>query len=199
MIVRVATKFEALPADATVVDCTSASGEWRDLSPFLLPGGRLYGEYRAHTMENAWQFAKVYAVHATEHGEPTDAYWAWATAGWTDTRAHRYPMGKGAVPLYSLWRGEHLGYLEARRRIYAPLYARAVVKTPAFARLRRLVGEEGGTLYLRDYDGYDHKKIGMDYAAVFDEPRRKMGHAFVLAMLLDGWEDERFSTARWML
>jgi hypothetical protein len=35
-------------------------------------------------------------------------------------------MGRGAKPEYSLWDGERLDYIEARKRIYAPLYARAV-------------------------------------------------------------------------
>ena len=198
MIVRVARKFESLPSTGTIVDCTSNSGRWKDLSPFILPGGPLYAGHVAKNMENAWQFAKVYATHADSDGNPTCDYWAWATAGWGDARAHRYPMGKGAKPLYSLWNGNHLGYLEARRRIYAPLYARAVVKTEAFAALQKAVDEGTGTLYLRDYDGYDHTALGMSFADVFDEPRKKMGHAFVLAMLLTRWEDERFSATHWL-
>lgn len=44
----------------------------------MLPGGALYGGYEAVNMENAWQFAKLYAQHADEQGRPTARYWKWA-------------------------------------------------------------------------------------------------------------------------
>jgi hypothetical protein len=47
-------------------------------------------------------------------------------------------QGRGAKPLYSLWDGEKLGYIDARKRIYAPLYASAVVHADAFLELERL-------------------------------------------------------------
>jgi hypothetical protein len=39
---------------------------------------------------------------------------------------------------------------------------------------------------LRDWDGYDHLALGCSIAAVAGNPRRKMGHAFVLWALLTG-------------
>ena len=46
-------------------------------------------------------------------------------------------MGRGAKPEYSLWDGDHLLYIEARLRIYAPLYAQAVEQTQAWVQLQR--------------------------------------------------------------
>ena len=40
------------------------------------------------------------------------------------------------------------------------------------------------TLILRDFDGYDYVKQNMNLTQVLNNPTRKMGHAFVLAMLL---------------
>lgn len=71
-------------------------------------------------MENAWQYAKVYKQH-THNGAPTSDYWDWARAGWSNPSAVRFPMGRGAKPEYSLWDGQRLGYIEARKKIYAPL------------------------------------------------------------------------------
>src|SRR5579885_3078321 len=113
----------------TVVNTTSrAETLWeRTLSPFFLGPIELYGGRVSKNMENAWQFAKVYEEHANRtNGAPNAAYWKWAEAGWADSRARRYPMGRGAKPLYSLWDGKHLGYVEARSKIYGPLYGRAV-------------------------------------------------------------------------
>lgn len=134
-------------------------------------------------MENGWQFSKVYRHYLDKNGEPTAGWWNWARSGWAAQRACRYPMGCNARPEYSYWNGEHLDYIEARHRIYIPLYAYLVAKTKAFAELqRRYAG--GDEIVLWDYDGYDHTALGFSLDDVLADPRRKMGHAFVLAMLL---------------
>jgi len=136
-------------------------------------------------MENAWQFAKVYAVHLDRDDQPTDAYWEWAQAGWANQRAERYPMGKGAVPRYSLWDGEHLDYIEARKKIYGPLYIQAVQRTAGWQHLLELY-ESSTELYLRDWDGWSMERHNMaTLTDVLNNPFRKMGHAFVLKMLLE--------------
>lgn len=161
--------------------------DWqRDLSPFHLGPSALYKGAvvpRASNVENAWQFAKVYAKHVGADGLPTQEYFDWARGGWTHRRAIRYPMGKGAVPEYSWWEGEPLSYVEARKRIYVPLYTRAVMATRGFAKLCDLY-REGGELVLWDFDGYDHHELDMTLKDVLNDPTRKMGHAFVLAMIL---------------
>jgi len=163
------------------VDTTSRSGTWsRGLSPFFLGPCPLYGQHVAQNVENGWQYAKVYEEF-TLNGEPTDRYLEWATAGWAEPKANRYPVGKGRKPLYSLWDGRKLTYLEARKQIYIPLYCQAVVKTEAF-RLLREQYEEYGSICLRDFDGYDRRDASL--TDVLNNPDRKMGHAFVLAMLL---------------
>ena len=185
----VAHKWARLPSTAIVIDTTAKSGVWSQLSPFLLPGGDLYEQHTSVNMENAWQFAKLYAQHAQD-GAPTDAYWRWAIAGWSDPKAHRYPMGKGARPLCSWWEGRTLGYIDARKQIYAPLYRRAVVKTEAYANLAAMLRIESRDIYLRDWDGYDHLAKELTIAEVANNPAKKMGHAFVLWALLAGRYEE---------
>lgn len=181
--IHVANMYSKVPAGMVAVDTTSRGGRWAGLSPFNLGPCPMYGGIIAENMENAWQFAKVYAEHADAQGNPTDVYWAWARRGWADMKAHRYPMGRGAVPLYSLWDGKRLSYIEARKIIYAPLYARAVQLTDSFQNLKTLAAGPD-PIMLRDYDGYDYEKAGMTLTDVANEPRRKMGHAFVLKALL---------------
>jgi len=164
--------------------CSNSEESWQsDLSPFKLGPCGLYDGKVAKRHENGWQYAKVYKCHADSHNNPTDAYWRWAEEGWDNPRAVRYPMGRGAVPLYSLWQGERLGYIDARKRIYAPLYIKAVRDTAGFAHLRQMY-ETMPELAFRDFDGYDHDKLGLSLTEVLNLPRRKMGHAFVLKMLL---------------
>jgi hypothetical protein len=117
---------------------SNSPSDWQSgLSPFLLGPVQLYGQHASRCMENAWQFAKVYAQHADALGEPTQAYWEWANRGWAGP-AVRYPMGKGAKPLYLLWEGKRLAYIEARKQVYWTLYRDAVAHGSAFAKLRAL-------------------------------------------------------------
>lgn len=187
--VKVISLFEKeTDPNGIYVNTTSGADEdWqRDLSPFYLGPCELYWEMTSERMENAWQYAKVYPEH-DNNGEPKEEYFDWANAGWMNPRAVRYPMGKGKKPLYSWWDGKRLGYVDARRNVYVPLYSRAVVKTEGFKRLLKTYDEclaTGKTLYLKDYDAYRHEEQGLTLTDVVNNPNKKCGHAFVLMMLL---------------
>ena len=167
-------------------DVTTHGGAYRPLSPMLLGPVPLYGGLWSRTMENAWQYAKWYPRHAEG-----DDYWPWARAGWDNPRGVRYPLGKGARPLCSLWAGRPLDYVTARQRIYIPLYAQAVRmhQLDLFSALeaecaRAALG--GRDIALQDFDAYDHRALGYSWADVLNDPERKMGHGFVLAMMIEG-------------
>jgi len=187
--------FKDKMPDGPVINTTSRSHNWsKGLSPFFIGPVDVWPyntPYKSLNMENAWQFSKVYSVH-TEQGEPTDAYLVWAREGWNNPRAQRYPMGKGVKPLYSLWRGEKLTYTEARKEIYVPLYAEAVMKTEAFQQLKELY-EALGEVWLLDFDAYNHRRYNMGYDEVINCETMKMGHAFVLAMILEGYYERTFA------
>lgn len=175
------------PTDGVVIDTTSRSTNWsKGLSPFFLGPVELYNNHIALTFENGYQYCKVYANRADDAGNPTDEYYKWAREGWESPTAKRYPMGRAARPLYSLWDGARLGYIDARKQIYCQLYSATVETTPAYEQLcdeySRCV-DNGVKLYLRDYDGYAMKTT---YKDVINDPTKKMGHAFVLAMMLEG-------------
>lgn len=181
-------KFADNPYGGVDIDTTSNSGQCRDLSPFILSAPP------AKRFENLWQFSKVYKSQVLAIDEYPDAAWyKWRDGGYALDRAVRYPMGKGAIPLYSLWDDEKLGYIEARKKIYIPEYAKNVVSTDSFAILRELYAD-GETLVLRDYDAYDHNKLGMSLIDVVNNPKRKMGHAFVLIMMLTNKLEECLAT-----
>jgi hypothetical protein len=172
------------------INTTSRSNCWSvGLSPFYLGPVDLYDGHIARNVENAWQYSKVYAQHADEKG-PTIDYWTWAQYGWARERADRYPMGKGVKPLYSWWDGQKFPYVEARKKIYAPLYAKAVEKSDAYKQLAEIYKDKK-EIWLWDFDGYDYHKEGMTLKDVLNCESKKMGHAFVLAMLLQNervWE-----------
>ena len=185
--------FAPNPYGGVEVDTTARLGKWSGLSPFVLGPVKAFAGAESQNFENFWQFHKVYKCHTDKDGEPTFEWYDWHNKGFMDKRAHRYPMGKGAIPEYSFWNGEHLGYVGARKKIYAPVYAGFVAKTVAYKLLCSLhesTYDNKVHLVLRDYDAYDHLKLGMSLKDVINNPDRKMGHAFVLLMMLTGVLEE---------
>ena len=167
--------------DPKAINVTSQGTVFKALSPFFLGPVQLWGGHTARNVENAWQFSKVYREHAGDYATWLD----WAMRGWADKRAHRYPMGKGRVPLHVHWDYQVLDYVEARKRIYIPLYAAAAYRDPHFHMLRKRYQEEG-ELTLWDFDAYLHRNLNYSWDDVINDPERKMGHGFVLAMMLEG-------------
>lgn len=177
---------DPLPNNSVLIYTVSRSKDWsKGLSPFFLGPCKLYNGYIAKNVENAWQYTKVYGQHIDSNGDPTCEYFKWAQKGWADNWAHRYPMGKGAKPEYSYWDGQKLSYVEARKKIYVPIYARAVKKSKAYKTLKDIYENSGQAVYLWDFDGYDNEKLGMSLTDVLECPTKSMGHAFVLARMLE--------------
>ena len=162
-------------------------GAFMGLSPFVLGPCRTYlPDVVAMNFENLWQYSKVYKDYVSgDYGYPLATWYIWRATGWADKIAHRYPMGRGAKPEYSWWDLKKLDYIPARKRIYAAGYAMHVMETNSFRLLRRMY-DVCGEVTLRDYDAYDHIKMGMSLVDVINNPDRIMGHAFVLAMILEG-------------
>lgn len=191
MKVKVISIFEReTDKNGIYVNTTSKSeNDWqRDLSPFYLGPCELYNSYIAKNVENGWQYSKVYKQYIDSDNEPTEEYFQWAKLGWDNPKAVRYPMGKGAKPEYAWWNGKPYDYIEARKMIYAPLYTKSVIKTAGYKKLRQMLynslKQDNKTLYLKDYDAYRHEDMNMTLTGVLNYPNKKMGHAFVLMMLL---------------
>ena len=112
MTLRVIGFEDKVRENEIVINTTSRSANWsRGLSPFILGPCKLYGDYESKNVENGWQNSKVYLEHVDENGNPSPEYFKWAVEGWNNSRAVRYPMGKGAKPLYSYWNGEKMNYI----------------------------------------------------------------------------------------
>ncbi len=181
-----------------VIDTTSGSGDFRGLSPFVLgPCPTYLPGYYAQNFENLWQYSKVYPQHVIDDTKcetgfstpisllhPSNGWYQWRMDGWANPKAVRYPMGKGVKPLFSHWESQNLTYVQARKWIYALNYFANVVKTESFKRLKELY--QTNNLILLDYDAYDHQAMGRTLKDVINDPDRKCGHAFILAMTLTG-------------
>jgi hypothetical protein len=184
------------------IDCTSGNPDpvmREGLSPFYLGPVECYDGLVSQTFERAWQCAKVYPWTMGPDGYPDSRYFAWrdemwAIKGFGDKMSIRFPVGKKNVGKckYSWWKVngafERLDYIPARKAIYIPVYAKAVVKTEAYRSLVEM-RDSGKNLMLIDFDGYNpwHPHYGFaSYNDVIHCPLLKMGHGFVLAMLLEG-------------
>jgi len=173
------------PQDVLVINTTSRSSNWSfGLSPFFCGPVDLYNGYVSKNIENAWQFSKCFEYYLDD-GIPGERYFKWAQTGWNDHKAHRYPMGKGVIPLFSWWDGEKLDYISARKKIYIPLYSKAVKITSAFKKLKELY-ETNDEIYLLDFDAHNLVPGEFDYDTLINNPNIKFGHSYVLAMLLEG-------------
>ena len=182
-IVHVLGKYRNNPYGGVLIDTTHNSGSYRELSPFILgPCCTYIPGVQSKNFENLWQFSKVYREHIDGLNIKPEWY-IWRRKGWELARAVRYPMGKGAKPVFSLWDGKRLDYIQARKEVYARLYAENVERTDAFKKVKELY-DAGHTIVFQEWDGYDHIVLKMSLKEVINDPSRIMGHSFVLAMML---------------
>jgi hypothetical protein len=195
--VVVISKFEPIPLDvmmAVEVDVTS-HGSFKDLSPFYLGPVELPNGERFANLENFWQYSKVFKEHVDIFGKPSAAYLAWRAAGAANTKANRYPMGKGAKPLYSVipdFTSHGLpGYISldlvnARKSLYIPYYAELAKRTKSYALLYKWMHNEGRDIVIRCFDGYDHRLMNRSFKDVVEDKTRPLGHGFVVMAMLTG-------------
>ena len=187
--------------DFVQIDCTSGNSDkefQEGLSPFYIGPVECYDGLKSETFERAWQCAKVYPWFADANGNPSEKYFVWRDEMWGkkgfESKSEiRFPAGKGNVGkcLYAWWKVDgqfkKLGYVEARKMIYMPVYAKAVWNSSAFKRLCEL-RDSGKNLMLIDFEGYNihHPHYNFTYTDAIHCPILKMGHGFVLAMMLEG-------------
>lgn len=165
-----------------VFNVTSSSSDFcKELSPMILGPVDLYRKFRSRTVENAWQYSKVYLEH-DYNGLPNVDYFRWAIQGWSNPQGVRYPMGKGSRPLYSFWNDECLDYISARIKIYIPLYARCAKKTSAIKELQKIY-DSGDEIILFDFDG---RITDESLEEIVLNPNKPLGHCFVIKMILKG-------------
>lgn len=181
--VHVVRPFDPIPADATIVNITANSPEvWsREFAPGNLGPVNLWGGYVSSNLENAWQFSKVF-VNQMIDNQPSGDWLLWAIRGWQTKEAVRRPRGRsGEIPACFYWDGKVFNYQEARKKIYCPSYAKMIIGTEAYRRLRDMYYTES-EIYLIDYLGRDGSASLID---IINDPR-ELSHGFVLIMLLTG-------------
>ncbi len=169
------------------INTTTKSNNWsKGLSPMLV--GMIFSDNGiARNMENFWQYAKVYENQVDSNQNPLPEYFEWKNKGYNKEWADRYPAGKGAIPLYTWYCGEKLGYIEARKKLYLKYYQDAVIHTDAFNTLKETwlnCKKDNTDIILLDFDAYNHRELNYTWEDILNGEKRKMGHAFILAKIL---------------
>lgn len=219
--------------DRIIVNLTSRNpdqGFARQVSPFFVgpvtgPDGAI-----APNLEVYWQCGKVFPHH-DEGGHPSDEFFRYrdqmytAPAGSIPKPRMRHPYKEFGYdpddmlywPFWNEEKGtyERLSYLEGRKKVYVPEYAKLVANTPAFRWLKSLV-DQGQKVALLDFDGfnyYNEEAMKIRYRAYVLKCRKRkepilltekdftdikdmksainfgdtpVGHAFVVKALLQG-------------
>lgn len=168
------------------INVTSRSNdEGRMLSPFIVGPVKVPGVGEALNLENAWQFSKVYPGHLDNNGNVSDQWLAWAYSGISSAKPVRYPMGRGTKPEFSLWDGKRLGYIEAKRSVYFPIYRDLIKSSRVFLSLQEEI-LKGGQITIYDFDVYPLGKE-RSLSDALNNPKRIFGHGFIVgAMLIYG-------------
>lgn len=165
--------------------CIRGDESEQTVSPFRLGPCCLFGNTTSKSLENAWQYSKVYPQHVGSDGQPTKEYFEWAKEGFAAWKAEKYPMGENAIESFFWWNGQKLDDVEARKQIFVPLYVELAVKVPYFQELKKvwldtIKPDPEGCLYLMDCEAYEY----MTLSAVLNNPAKGMAHGYVLAMML---------------
>ena len=212
----------------------SKSGRYLELSPYSL------ADSDGHIMENLYQFSKIYravpSVKERLHFASPTVIWEWPTEGHIDTAGNvapeywnwrqkgmdnpypvRYPAGyRGRTQCVGVLRhegGPLLDYIEARKKIYVPIYTTLVKDRTMFKQLQHRL-QNGENLLIIDVDGpkavsseYYHQKYGEKYGVglnwierdsieitpdnlqiLLNDPKHPFGHGFCLAAALLGYD-----------
>lgn len=167
-------------SEYTIIDVTSRNRDKNiinDLSPFYIgPCKSSYGiEFKR--FENMWQFSKVYEGDTVfnkklslkkempipfycsdNDGNPTQEWYDICMIGAQSDIAYRRPFtGK---PLYHYYKNangqiEKLNYVESRKKVYIPEYAKLIYNTPTFQKLKSLA-DSGKKIAIVDFDAYNY-------------------------------------------
>jgi len=161
--------------------------------------------------ENYWQYSKLFKEigHIDKDGVITDEWYKFREYGYNKEKGDRHPKGtksnevkyvsngknyyKYYTAISSCYMGHILDYIPSRKLIYAPIYARLVVQTPAFIELKKQVddGLKVQILYFDVLPGSN--KITLEFLKErINDPSVPFGHGNILAGLLAGINPEEY-------
>ena len=142
----------------------------KDLSPFFIGPVVASDGVAAHIFEIFWQCGKVYPCHDA-HGTPNADYFRWRDYYYGQATCTKDLMRHTCKSIgyehkdaryfayFDKEKGEYipLNYVQARKRIYFPEYAKLVHSTESFLYLKSLV-DSGKKVALVDFDAVNYNE-----------------------------------------
>ena len=143
----------------------------KELSPFFVGPLTSSDGVRAEIFEIFWQCSKVYPCH-DDNGKPNDAYFEWRNYFYSQTECTKDLMRHSCKSLgyehsdtryfayFDKEKGEYvpLYYVEARKKVYFPEYAKLIYNTESFQYLKSLV-DSGKKIALVDFDACNYNEL----------------------------------------
>ena len=188
------------PNDVIFIDATSRNRDFdfiKEISPFYVGPVVASDGKVSKTLENFWQFGKVYEgktifhhyisrrqkedlefVCSDEEGNPTEDWFKVRDYGFNIDHGYRHPFSGKPLYQYYVEDGKvvRLGYIESRKKVYIKEYAKLVYNSSSFKRIKKLL-DEGKTIALVDFDAYnyyDHDVMVKRYEA----DKKRFGSSF---------------------
>lgn len=220
-------------AERVVINLTSRNPDRNfaeQVSPFFV--GPVTGPdgATAPNLEVFWQVGKVFPHH-DDGGQPNSDYFEYRDEMYSKAQGeipksemrhpyHKFGYEADDVLYWAYWNAEkgeyeRLSYLEGRRKVYIPEYAKLVANSEALKWMKTLL-DEGKKIALLDFDGfnyYEEEAMKIRYRAYVNKCRKEkrpkvcsekdfkdikdmksavnfahtpVGHAFVVKALLQG-------------
>lgn len=143
--------------------------------------------------EAYWQYCgKIYAHDINKNGIIKKSYYERRAQGLTMSLnsnkpgelRRAYPKAKYGVPVLSYYNGEFMNWVTSRIKVYCPLYAKLVIETDAYKKLKNDYCK-GNNIQLLDPDGFDVGLLDNNkISEALHSTKRPFGHGLVLAALL---------------
>ena len=142
----------------------------RDLSPFFIGPLVSSDGVKAEIFEIFWQCGKVYPCH-DQGGKPNAAYFEWRNKFYAESTCTKDLMRHACKSLgyehkdtlyfayFDKEKQEYipLNYVEARKKVYFPEYAKLIYNTESFQYLKSLV-DSGKKIALVDFDACNYNE-----------------------------------------
>ena len=160
-------------ADRVVINLTSRNQDRsfaEQVSPFYI--GPVTGPDGASSdsLEVFWQVGKVFPHH-DDNGQPSSTYFEYRNDMYSKKQGeipkpimrhpyHEFGYEADDMLYWALWnpkKGEYerLSYLEARKKVYVPEYAKLVADSDALKWMKSLL-DQGKKIALLDFDGFNY-------------------------------------------
>lgn len=176
--------------------CSSSKTFYKYLSPFLLgPITIKTVDYEGNVIlqncekfENLWQSLKVWDNDLDKDYKIMKSWYDRKNKYFLDKKSHRHIENKrNCKTMFHLWvdqetgKVERLNYIDARKKIYCPIYESLVKNLSYYQNLEKLVNN-GTNVQILGYDGYDF--TGKTLNECFDDVSKPFGHELCLVGML---------------